>query len=297
MEEIKLNENDNSNKILNNQIKENDKLNENDNSNENSNNNSNEISNSSISNNDLNIYNTYNDNREINHNIQFNQNCFNVIFQSNPMNVPYNMYNNNNINIIDPNSYSPMIYGMDNQKLYYSNNLNRYIYNINQIEKNKILPYAYISRNGVDKPNFNIIQNKLKLYNYWIETNDPRYIENEIINMFGIQNIYITKSLFFRKKDSYMGEKVILVNKIPQKPYKFVNRINRTFSKERRTIKSTLGDYIISPDCLFIVLADKSIEYICNNYFRYHKMEEMKIETLINSFKSKFTCIKDKDIL
>ena len=114
--------------------------------------------------------------------------------------------------------------------------------------------------------------------------------------MFGSENIYVTKSLFFRKKSSYMGEKVILVNKLPQKPFKFINRINRTFTTERRSVKSVLGDYIISPDCLFIVLAERSIDYICNNYYRYHKNERVKIETLVKSFKTKFTCINEADI-
>ena len=211
-------------------------------------------------------------------------------------NVQYfDSYVNNGINIIDPTTYSPMVYVVDNQKMVYSNGY-PFVYDVNVQQKKSSLPYAYVSRNSYDKPDFNIVQNKLKLYNYWIETNNIRQTEMNIIKMFGAENVYNTKSLFFRKKNSYMGEKVILVSKTPQKPYKFINRINRTFSKERRTVKSVLGDYIISPDCLFIILAERSIDYICNNYFRYHKDERMRIDTLIRSFKSKFTCITDSDI-
>ena len=207
-----------------------------------------------------------------------------------------NVYVNDGINIIDPSSYSPMVYVVEGNKMIYSNNYPFVYDSVNRIKKNSSLPYAYISRNSFAKPDFNIVQNKLKLYNYWIETTNPKHIESQIIEMFGSENIYVTKSLFFRKKSSYMGEKVILISKLPQKPFKFINRINRTFTKERRTIKSVLGDYIISPDCLFIILAERSIDYICNNYYRYHKSERLKIETLIKSFKKKFTCINENDI-
>lgn len=209
----------------------------------------------------------------------------------------YNSYINEGINIIDPNVYSPMVYIVDQNKMVYSDNSYPYVYNIdNKFKKNSILPYAYISRNSAVKPDFDIKQNKLKLYNYWINTTNPKKIQNDIIKMFGIENIYITKSLFFRKKNSYTGEKVILINKLPQKPYKFVNRLNRTLSNDRRTIKSVLGDYVISPDCIFIILAEKSIDYICNNYLRYHKEDAIKINTLINSIKGKFTCIDENEI-
>ena len=207
-----------------------------------------------------------------------------------------NMYVNDGINIIDPSSYSPMVYVVEGNKMIYSNSY-PFVYDpTSKVKKNSSLPYAYISRNSFVKPDFNIVQNKLKLYNYWIETTNPKHIESQIIEMFGSENIYVTKSLFFRKKSSYMGEKVILISKLPQKPFKFINRINRTFTKERRTIKSVLGDYIISPDCLFIILAERSIDYICNNYYRYHKNERLKIETLIKSFKQKFTCMNENDI-
>lgn len=220
----------------------------------------------------------------------------NEIVSKDCSNQYYNAYVNNGINIIEPSTYSPMVYVVDNQKMVYSNDYT-FVYDINnQPQKKKSLPYAYVSRNSFEKPDFNIFQNKLKLYNYWIETSNIKQTEFKIIQMFGAENIFNTKSLFFRKKNSYMGEKVILISKIPQKPYKFINRINRTFSKERRTIKSVLGDYILSPDCLFIILAERSIEYICNNYYRYHKNERTRIETLINSFKSKFTCITENDI-
>lgn len=207
------------------------------------------------------------------------------------------VYMNDGINIIDPTAYSPMVYVVEGNKMIYSNSY-PFVYDSgNKIHKNSSLPYAYISRNSYVKPDFNIVQNKLKLYNYWIETTDPKRTEAQIVEMFGSENIYVTKSLFFRKKSSYMGEKVILISKLPQKPFKFINRINRTFTKDRRSIKSVLGDYIISPDCLFIVLAERSIDYICNNYYRYHKNERTKIETLIKSFKQKFTCIDETDII
>lgn len=208
-----------------------------------------------------------------------------------------NVYVNDGINIIDPTAYSPMVYVVEGNKMIYSNSYPFVYDSTNRIHKNSSLPYAYISRNSYVKPDFNIVQNKLKLYNYWIETNDPKHTESQIIEMFGSENIYVTKSLFFRKKSSYMGEKVILISKLPQKPFKFINRINRTFTTDRRSIKSVLGDYIISPDCLFIVLAERSIDYICNNYYRYHKSERLKIETLIRSFKQKFTCINETDII
>lgn len=208
-----------------------------------------------------------------------------------------NVYVNDGINIIDPTAYSPMVYVVEGNKMIYSNSYPFVYDSSNKIHKNSSLPYAYISRNSYVKPDFNIVQNKLKLYNYWIETNDPKHTESQIVEMFGSENIYVTKSLFFRKKSSYMGEKVILISKLPQKPFKFINRINRTFTKDRRSIKSVLGDYIISPDCLFIVLAERSIDYICNNYYRYHKNERLKIETLIKSFKQKFTCINETDII
>ena len=205
-------------------------------------------------------------------------------------------YYNSVINIVDPSTYSPMVYVVDNQKMVYSGNY-PVVYDAGSpVQKKSSLPYAYVSRSSFTKPDFSIAQNKLKLYNYWIETTNPRKVETDIIAMFGAENIYTTKSLFFRKKNSYTGEKVILVSKVPQKPYKFINRINRTFSAEKRTVKSVLGDYIISPDCLFIVIAEKSIEYICNNYYRYHKNEKIKIDTLISSFRQKFTCISDREM-
>ena len=228
--------------------------------------------------------------------VDFSNSALNVSRETSTCSQYFNTYVNNGINVIDPSTYSPMVYVVDNQKMVYSNGY-PFIYDVNnQPQKKSSLPYAYVSRNSFDKPDFNISQNKLKLYNYWIETSNIKQTELQIIQMFGAENIFNTKSLFFRKKNSYMGEKIILISKIPQKPYKFINRINRTFSKERRTIKSVLGDYIISPDCLFIILAERSIEYICNNYYRYHKNERTRIETLINSFKSKFTCITESDI-
>ena len=225
---------------------------------------------------------------------------FSAPYNQNQM-VPYDqqnfVYMNDGINIIDPSVYSPMVYVVEGNKMMYPNNY-PFVYDAsNKIRKNSSLPYAYISRNSFVKPDFNIVQNKLKLYNYWIETTNPKHTESQIVEMFGSENIYVTKSLFFRKKSSYMGEKVILISKLPQKPFKFINRINRTFTQERRSIKSVLGDYIISPDCMFIVLAERSIDYICNNYYRYHKNERLKIETLINSFKKKFTCINETDII
>ena len=207
-----------------------------------------------------------------------------------------NVYVNEGINIIDPTAYSPMVYVVEGNKMIYSNSYPFVYDSTNKIRKNSSLPYAYISRNSFVKPDFNIAQNKLKLYNYWIETTNPKHLESQIVEMFGSENIYVTKSLFFRKKNSYMGEKVILISKLPQKPFKFINRINRTFTSDRRTIKSVLGDYIISPDCLFIVLAERSIDYICNNYYRYHKSERLKIETLTKSFKEKFTCINESEM-
>lgn len=227
----------------------------------------------------------------------YNGQVMNQIQNYDQNNQFYNSYINEGINIIDPNAYSPMVYIVDQNKMVYSDNSYPYIYNIdNKYKKNSILPYVYISRNSAVKPEFDIKQNKLKLYNYWINTTNPKKVQNEIIKMFGIENIYITKSLFFRKKNSYTGEKVILINKLPQKPYKFVNRLNRTLSNDRRTIKSVLGDYVISPDCIFIILAEKSIDYICNNYLRYHKEDSIKISTLINSIKAKFTCIDENEI-
>lgn len=202
---------------------------------------------------------------------------------------------NSGINIIDPGIYSPMIYLFDDNKIIYSDNNNNYVYNINTKEKKNILPYTYVGRNSVTKPYFEIKQNKLKLYNYWITTNDARKVQNDLIKMFGAENIFITKSLFFRKKNSYMGEKVILISKIPQKPYKFINRLNRSISTDKRTVKSVLGDYIISPDCIFIILSERSIDYICNNYLRYHKEDSVKISALNKSIKSKFTFIDDNE--
>ena len=241
-------------------------------------------------------------NQQINEqlNDQLNDQLNQQVNEQNQMNEQVNFYNgysNNGINMIDPTVYSPMIYVVNDNKMIYSNNY-PFIYDPdNRIKKNTSLPYAYVSRNSFIRPDFNIVQNKLKLYNYWIETNNSRYVESKLIDMFGLENIYITKSLFFRKKNSYRGEKVILINKLPQKPYKFINRINRTFSTDRRTIKSVLGDYIISPDCLFIILAEKSVDYICNNYYRYHKNERIKIEILLNSFKQKFTCINENEFM
>ena len=219
---------------------------------------------------------SFNDQMEQEYNSQMN---YDSQLQSyNQSNQFYNSYINDGINIIDPNVYSPMVYIVDQNKMVYSDNSYPYIYNIeNKFKKNSILPYAYISRNSAIKPDFDIKQSKLNLYNYWINTTDTKKVQNEIIKMFGIENIYITKSLFFRKKNSYTGEKVILINKLPQKPYKFINRLNRTLSNDRRTIKSVLGDYVISPDCIFIILAEKSIDYICNNYLRYHKEDSIKI--------------------
>ena len=202
---------------------------------------------------------------------------------------------NSGINIIDPGIYSPMIYLFDDNKIIYSDNNNNYVYNINTKEKKNILPYTYVGRNSVTKPYFEIRQNKLKLYNYWITTDDARKVQNDLIKMFGAENIFITKSLFFRKKNSYMGEKVILISKIPQKPYKFINRLNRSISTDKRTVKSVLGDYIISPDCIFIILSERSIDYICNNYLRYHKEDSVKISALNKSIKSKFTFIDDNE--
>lgn len=225
---------------------------------------------------------------------------FSAPYNQNQM-MPYDqqnfVYMNDGINIIDPSVYSPMVYVVEGNKMMYPSNYPFVYDSSNKIRKNSSLPYAYISRNSFVKPDFNIVQNKLKLYNYWIETTNPKHTESQIVEMFGSENIYVTKSLFFRKKSSYMGEKVILISKLPQKPFKFINRINRTFTQERRSIKSVLGDYIISPDCMFIVLAERSIDYICNNYYRYHKNERLKIETLINSFKKKFTCINETDII
>lgn len=227
-------------------------------------------------------------------NFNNNNNGFiNNLINENNMKEEFYDYQNQGINIIDFNNYSPMVYMMDQNKIIYSDNSYKYIYDI---KKNNSLPYTYIAKNSTIKPNFDIKQSKLKLYNYWIITNSPKLIENKIINLFGIQNVYITKSLFFRKKNSYMGEKVILISKIPQKPYKFINRLNRTVSNDKRTVKSVLGDYIISPDCIFIIIAEKSIDYICNNYLRYHKEDSLKINSLINSMKKKFTCISDNDI-
>ena len=209
----------------------------------------------------------------------------------------FNSFTNEGINVIDPITYSPMVYVLNENKMVYPNSY-PYVYDsCLGIRKNSSLPYAYVSRDSSVKPDFNIAQNKLKLYNYWIETTNPRTVEENIVNMFGIENIYKTKSLFFRKKNSYMGEKVILIDKLPQKPFKFINRINRTFSKEKRTVKSVLGDYIISPDCIFIVLAERSVDYICNNYYRYHKTEKLKIETLLTSFREKFTCVDEDEML
>lgn len=209
----------------------------------------------------------------------------------------YNSYINDGINIIEPSIYSPMVYIIDQNKMLYSDTNYSYIYNIdNQEKKNSILPYAYVSRNSTIKPDFDIRQNKLKLYNYWINTNNPKLAQNYFIKLFGIENIYITKSLFFRKKNSYMGEKVVLISKLPQKPYKFLTKLNRTVSNDRRTVKSVLGDYVVSPDCIFIILAEKSIDYICNNYLRYHKEDSIKINNLLKSIKLKFTCISDSDL-
>lgn len=202
---------------------------------------------------------------------------------------------NSGINIIDPGIYSPMIYLFDDNKIIYSDNNSNYVYNINTKEKKNILPYTYVGRNSVTKPFFDIKQNKLKLYNYWITTTDAKKVQNDLIKMFGAENIFITKSLFFRKKNSYMGEKVILISKIPQKPYKFINRLNRSISTDKRTVKSVLGDYIISPDCIFIILSERSIDYICNNYLRYHKEDSVKISALNKSIKSKFTFLDDNE--
>ena len=203
---------------------------------------------------------------------------------------------NQGINIIDSNVYSPMVYLFDENKIIYSDNNNNYVYNLDTKEKKNILPYTYVNRNSIIKPHFDIKQNKLKLYNYWIITSNIKKVQNDLIKMFGIENIYITKSLFFRKKNSYMGEKVILINKIPQKPYKFINRLNKNISIDKRTVKSVLGDYIISPDCIIIILSEKSIDYICNNYFRYHKEDSIKIKALNKSIKNKFTCLEDNEM-
>ena len=158
------------------------------------------------------------------------------------------------------------------------------------------LPYLFVNKDSITDINFNIRQTKMKLYNYWITTDDYMRVKTDIINMFGSDDVYVTKSFFFKKSNSYTGQRVILITQIPQRPYKFINKLNRKMSSEKRTVKSVNGDYLISCDCLLIILSNYSIDYICSNYYKYHKNEAVQIDTVMKSLKKKFTCIDGKEL-
>ena len=57
-----------------------------------------------------------------------------------------------------------------------------------------------------------------------------------------------------------------------------------------------ISDDYISSDCIFIILSEKTIDYICNNYLRYHKEDSVKINALNKSIKSKFTFLDDNEL-
>lgn len=158
------------------------------------------------------------------------------------------------------------------------------------------LPYLFVNKDSITDIHFAIRQNKMKLYNYWITTDDCARVKTAIVNMFGPDDIYVTKSFFFKKSNSYAGQRVILITQIPQRPYKFINKLNRKMSTEKRTVKSVNGDYLISCDCLLVILSNYSIDYICSNYYKYHKNEAAQIETVMKSLKAKFTCLDGKEL-
>jgi len=208
--------------------------------------------------------------------------------------IQMGLINRNSYQTISNSSYKPLIYVLDKEnKLPSLNDLDN---NNKSIETIQLLPYAFIKRDEIIQINFDIRQNKLKLYNYWIQTNNPLLTKNIILNMFGYRNVYITNSFFFKKSNSYSGQKVILINKTPQRPYKFLNKLNRRLSVDKRTVKSVIGDYLISSDCILIILSNSTLDYICNSYYRYHKNEAFQISTLLNSLKSKFTCLDSNSL-
>ena len=159
------------------------------------------------------------------------------------------------------------------------------------------LPYMFVSKDSITNIGFEVRQTKMKLYNYWITTADGARIEREIIRLLGRENVYSTKSFFFKKNNSYSGQKTVLITQIPQRPYKFLNKLNRKMSRDIRTVKSVNGDYVISCDCVLIIISVYTIDYICSNYYKYHKGEADQIRTLERSLKSKFTCMMPNDLV
>lgn len=216
--------------------------------------------------------------------------------------------------LLNPMNYSPIIYTVNqiNSKETVSNSNDYQYYNpqipskpiktnnsnnkSNKKSLNIRLPYMFVNKDDVANIGFGIQQNKLHWYNYWITTEDSARVTASVVQMFGRENVYITKSFFFKKNNSYDGERVILITQIPQRPYKFINKLNRKMSFDKRTVKSVNGDYLISRDCIFIIISNYSVDYICSNYYKYHKNEGEQIQTLMKSLKRKFTYMDIKDI-
>ena len=207
--------------------------------------------------------------------------------------------------MLNPQSYSPIIYAL-NQPKYDTNIHLTYAADMTRTlpvggsrasqKKTRTLPYLFVNKDSITDITFGVYQSKLRLYNYWITTDDAARVKTAIINMFGADDIYVTKSFFFKKSNSYSGQRIILITQIPQRPYKFINKLNRKMARDKRTVKSVNGDYLISCDCVVIILSTYSIDYICSNYYKYHKNEATQIETLMTSLKSKFTCADGKDL-
>lgn len=222
--------------------------------------------------------------------------------------------------LLNPMKYSPIVYAMNSNISVASNevlsseyqnqqNIVAETQTVNSFPKFRIskplrtrpdnsirLPYMFVNKDDVANIGFGIYQSKLRWYNYWITTEDSARVTASVVQMFGRENVYITKSFFFKKNNSYDGERVILITQIPQRPYKFINKLNRKMSCDKRTVKSVNGDYLISRDCIFIIVSNYSVEYICSNYYKYHKNEAEQIQTLMKSLKQKFTYMDLKDI-
>ena len=129
-----------------------------------------------------------------------------------------------------------------------------------------------------------------KINNYWLITKNPQETINYFLSIYNPQDIFITDTYLSRSfYKHYIGQKIILLTKLPKTPFHFLIKLNSCIVSKGRIVPSCKYDVYYSNDVTLIILANKKFTTIKDDYLKFNKGKELFAKKIVNDLKKKFT--------
>lgn len=162
------------------------------------------------------------------------------------------------------------------------NNLN------NKNSNQKFCNYYVLPKKGI--PIVELEGYNSRINNFWIITKDTNKVINYLLKLFNPQDVYITDTYLSRSfYKHYIGQKIILLTKLPKTPFHFLIKLNSCIVKKGRTIPCCKYDIYYSNDVTLIIISNKKFGQIKQDYLKFNKGQEQYADRIVNDLKKKFS--------